>query len=56
MANIMCLILGGLTVLLTIFSIALAVKIRKLQTGTVHLEFVAQPLCTFCLHDGKSEA
>uniref|UniRef100_A0A671XUP7 Immunoglobulin domain-containing protein n=1 Tax=Sparus aurata TaxID=8175 RepID=A0A671XUP7_SPAAU len=32
MANIMCLILGGLTVLLTIFSIALAVKIRKLQT------------------------
>ncbi|XP_030285742.1 uncharacterized protein LOC115589153 [Sparus aurata] len=33
MANIMCLILGGLTVLLTIFSIALAVKIRKLQTA-----------------------
>uniref|UniRef100_A0A671XV05 Ig-like domain-containing protein n=1 Tax=Sparus aurata TaxID=8175 RepID=A0A671XV05_SPAAU len=34
MPNIMCLILGGLTVLLTIFIIALAVKIQKLQTGT----------------------
>uniref|UniRef100_A0A671XUT0 Immunoglobulin domain-containing protein n=1 Tax=Sparus aurata TaxID=8175 RepID=A0A671XUT0_SPAAU len=34
MANIMCLILGGLTVLLTIFIIALAVKIKKLLTGT----------------------
>uniref|UniRef100_A0A671Y1C6 Ig-like domain-containing protein n=1 Tax=Sparus aurata TaxID=8175 RepID=A0A671Y1C6_SPAAU len=32
MANIMCLILGGLTVLLTIFSIVLAIKIKKLQT------------------------
>uniref|UniRef100_A0A671XVG0 Immunoglobulin domain-containing protein n=1 Tax=Sparus aurata TaxID=8175 RepID=A0A671XVG0_SPAAU len=33
MANIMCLILGGLTVLLTIFIIALAVKIKKLLTA-----------------------
>uniref|UniRef100_A0A671Y1C1 Ig-like domain-containing protein n=1 Tax=Sparus aurata TaxID=8175 RepID=A0A671Y1C1_SPAAU len=33
MANIMCLILGGLTVLLTIFSIVLAIKIKKLQTA-----------------------
>ncbi|XP_030285743.1 uncharacterized protein LOC115589154 [Sparus aurata] len=33
MPNIMCLILGGLTVLLTIFIIALAVKIQKLQTA-----------------------
>ncbi|XP_030287391.1 uncharacterized protein LOC115590249 [Sparus aurata] len=33
MANIMCLILGGLTVLLTIFIIALAVKIKTIQTA-----------------------
>ena len=52
----MCLILGGLTVLLTIFIIALAVKIKKLQTGTVDLELVTQPLCTFCLHDGNHDA
>uniref|UniRef100_A0A671XV15 Immunoglobulin domain-containing protein n=1 Tax=Sparus aurata TaxID=8175 RepID=A0A671XV15_SPAAU len=38
MANIMCLILGGLTVLLTIFIIALAVKIKTIQTGTVDLQ------------------
>ena len=43
MADIMCVILGGLTVLLIIFIIALAVKIKKLQRGTVHLEFVAHP-------------
>ena len=44
MANVTCLILGGLTVLLTICIIALIVKMKKLQTGTVDLEFVAQPL------------
>ncbi|XP_036966962.1 uncharacterized protein LOC119026635 [Acanthopagrus latus] len=33
MANLMCLIPGGLTVLLTIVIIALAVKIKKLQTA-----------------------
>ena len=56
MANLMCLILGALTVLLIIFIIALAVKIKKIQRGTVHLEFVAHPLCTFCLHVGNHEA
>ena len=56
MANVTCLILGGLTVLLTICIIALIVKMKKLQTGTVDLEFVAQPLCTFFQHAGKHEA
>uniref|UniRef100_A0A3Q3W2M8 Ig-like domain-containing protein n=1 Tax=Mola mola TaxID=94237 RepID=A0A3Q3W2M8_MOLML len=37
MTKIMNMILGGLTVFLTIIIIFLAVKVRKLQTGKVHL-------------------
>lgn len=37
MINLMSVILGGLTLFLTIVVIVLAVKIRKLQTGTVDL-------------------
>ncbi|KAL7375870.1 hypothetical protein ABVT39_025774 [Epinephelus coioides] len=39
MTNLMSVILGGVTVLLTVVVIALAVKIRKLQTGTADLLF-----------------
>ncbi|XP_037614622.1 uncharacterized protein LOC119481591 [Sebastes umbrosus] len=39
MAHLMSLILGGLTVSLTIVVVVLAVKVRKLQTGTADLQF-----------------
>ncbi|XP_074479967.1 uncharacterized protein LOC141760793 [Sebastes fasciatus] len=39
MSTLMSLILGGLTVSLTIVVVVLAVKVRKLQTGTADLQF-----------------
>ena len=44
MPNLITVILGGLTVFLTIVIIVLAVKIRKLQTGTTNLKLVAHNL------------
>ena len=53
--NLMSVILGAVTVLLTMIIIILAVKIRKLQTGTASLKIVAHTLVN-CVNMNKFKA
>ena len=50
----MSVILGAVTLLLTMIIIVLAVQIRKLQTGTASLIFVTQTLLN-CVNMNKSK-